>query len=159
MIKNRFFSVHPTRSFKWLKKMLTGSRNWWRNIWVKVAEISFAEMHQIHPSYVARRKISDTELEKRARPYRHNLAVVEILRRFHICVPLLPFPPNPTLFDRFRQWTWESERRITSRGGRVTLECSTHVPPRVQLCAANARARSLTQQVVRGRWWKGNGGR
>ena len=62
--------------------------------------------------------------------------------------------PFPTV--NLRKWAPHNFPRWESYAGMQ----HTHVRAACTIvCAANARARSLTQQVVRGRWWKGNGGR
>ena len=86
----------------------------------------FAKMQQIHRSQQSE-KLLTVNLEKNRQMPAHNCW----------------------------QWTWESERHISSRGGRVTLECNKCERLYNHVRQTRAHPDATGPQW----WWKGNGGR
>ena len=104
-----------------------GKRKCWQVAWGEIFAESggniFAKMQQIHRSQQSK-KLLTVNLKKNRQTPAHNCW----------------------------QWTWESERHISSRGGRVTLECNTceRAYNHVRQTRARVQSRTLTQQVLSG---------
>ena len=139
---------------KWPNKILNDERNivrkvirYWtmRNIVRKVARKYFCR-DASNPSEPAGLNTSDSELEKRVRPSKGRESENFWNTESTIMVASkVQFKRYQAVPNNMWQWTWESERHITSRGGRVYagMPHTTHMrvcTARTTVCGKRTRA-------------------